>query len=176
MTGLFNTLLTHWCYILSNVWDAYVDKWIEDETIAAIEQEFARLAAANVGGMLLRTSQSIEDVGLIKQTLVGRYPRVPVPRSPLSSSSRRQRVPRMWSRSQPKTMPPNWKKPAWRDRSWDDLLPRRSNILNYLLTLCTSALVACKFYPTPRYRNGAECAFACEDGREQQDEDEQWER
>lgn len=51
----------------------------------------------------------------------------------------------------------------------------RGDNCNYLHTLDASAPVACKFYPTPGCRNGAECPFAHLDGGDQQDEDEQWE-
>ncbi|KAF8594614.1 hypothetical protein BDV93DRAFT_160505 [Ceratobasidium sp. AG-I] len=50
----------------------------------------------------------------------------------------------------------------------------RGDNCNYLHTLETSAPVACKFYPTPGCRNGAECPFAHVDGGDQED-DEQWE-
>lgn len=50
----------------------------DDGTMAVIEQELARLAIASVGGTLVRTTASVSDASTITQTLVGRYPRVPV--------------------------------------------------------------------------------------------------
>jgi hypothetical protein len=42
--------------------------------MAVIEQELARLAIANLGGILVRTSKSVRDASVITQTLVGRCP------------------------------------------------------------------------------------------------------
>ncbi|KAF8594876.1 hypothetical protein BDV93DRAFT_529022 [Ceratobasidium sp. AG-I] len=64
--------------LVSNVRDSCVDEATEDGTMAVIEQELARLAITSVGGMLVRTANSVTDASVITQTLVGRYPRVPV--------------------------------------------------------------------------------------------------
>jgi len=64
--------------LVSNVRDSCVNEATEEGTMAVVEQELSRLAIASVGGMLVRTTDSVTDASVITQTLVGRYPRAPV--------------------------------------------------------------------------------------------------
>ncbi|KAG8733006.1 hypothetical protein FRC10_000490 [Ceratobasidium sp. 414] len=50
----------------------------DDSILANLEQELTRLALGSAAGVFVRTTDSVSDASVIKQELVGRYPRTPV--------------------------------------------------------------------------------------------------
>ncbi|KAG8687825.1 hypothetical protein FRC08_011748, partial [Ceratobasidium sp. 394] len=50
----------------------------DDSILANLEQELTRLAIGSVAGVFNRTTDLVTDASVIKQELVGRYPRTPV--------------------------------------------------------------------------------------------------